>query len=219
MMPGQPNEAVAPELRVSDVERDQAIAVLQEHCVAGRLTFDELAQRVAAVYAARTKSSLNELLYDLPLSPSPAAGAPTIPTSPSMRQFTRWTVAFMGSVTRRGRWRVGEQNVSVAIMASCELDLRQATLEGPDPQFRAVAIMGSTTIIVPEGVHVELSGFAPMGSLDSRVRDVPGQPDLAVTSIRVMGFALMGSIIVKSRPRDQKPLGELFQDGIRRLVE
>lgn len=218
-MSGQPNEAIAPELRVSDVERDQAIADLQEHCVAGRLTFDELAQRVAAVYAARTKSSLQEVLYDLPFAPSPAASAPTIHTSPSMRQFTRWTVAFMGSVSRRGRWRVGQQNVSVALMANCELDLRQATLEGPDPQFTAVALMGSTTIIVPEGVHVELSGFAPMGSLDSRVRDVPGQPDLPVTSIRVIGFAVMGSITVKSRPRDEQPLGELFQDGIRRRIE
>lgn len=39
---------------------------LKEHCAAGRLTLDELPDRVARAYAATTIGELAELTYDLP---------------------------------------------------------------------------------------------------------------------------------------------------------
>lgn len=55
--------------RASDADREQAAARLREHYTAGRLTHDELAERLGAAYGARTIAELDELLADLPPLP------------------------------------------------------------------------------------------------------------------------------------------------------
>lgn len=57
------------ELRVSDQQRERAAQELREHFAAGRLTEEELSERVDAAYAARTEQQLRELLADLPRLP------------------------------------------------------------------------------------------------------------------------------------------------------
>jgi DUF1707 SHOCT-like domain len=63
-----------PALRASDAEREQVSRRLSEHAAAGRLTPEELAERLDAAYAARTHGELARLLEDLPgpAAPSPA---------------------------------------------------------------------------------------------------------------------------------------------------
>ena len=58
------------DVRVSDQERDQTAAVLRDHFAAGRITQDELNERVQAVYAARTQQQLSALVRDLPALPA-----------------------------------------------------------------------------------------------------------------------------------------------------
>jgi hypothetical protein len=58
------------DLRVSDQERDRAAQELREHFAAGRITEDELNERVQAVYTARTQQQLKSLLSDLPSLPA-----------------------------------------------------------------------------------------------------------------------------------------------------
>jgi uncharacterized protein DUF1707 len=53
-------------LRVSDQERDEAAADLRDHYAAGRLSSDELSDRLDAVYAAQTAPELARLRADLP---------------------------------------------------------------------------------------------------------------------------------------------------------
>ena len=50
-----------PDLRSSDAEREQAFERLSEHAAAGRLTLQELEDRVERVYAAKTRSELEVL--------------------------------------------------------------------------------------------------------------------------------------------------------------
>ena len=63
-------------IRVSDAERDQAIAELSEHFQAGRLTQEEFDDRSGQALRARTGSDLDALFTDLPRStvPAPQAG-------------------------------------------------------------------------------------------------------------------------------------------------
>jgi len=56
--------------RVSDEQRERAAQQLREHFAAGRLTEDELDERVQAVYSARTEKDLRKLLADLPRLPA-----------------------------------------------------------------------------------------------------------------------------------------------------
>jgi hypothetical protein len=61
--PGRPSRGV----RASDEDREQLIAELNEHSVAGRLDTDELERRVTAAYTARTTGELDALRSDLPV--------------------------------------------------------------------------------------------------------------------------------------------------------
>ena len=53
-------------LRIGDAERDAAATDLGEHFAAGRLTLDELNERLDAVFSARTFGQLNRIMADLP---------------------------------------------------------------------------------------------------------------------------------------------------------
>ena len=65
------------DMRVGDAEREAAAAELREHYASGRLTLDELNERIDKAFAAKTRGDLNVLMTDLP-SRRPA-GAPGTP--------------------------------------------------------------------------------------------------------------------------------------------
>jgi Domain of unknown function (DUF1707) len=80
----------ASSLRVSDADRDRAIAELSEHFQAGRLTVDELEDRTGRALQARTAGDLAGLFADLPRRPAavtgsapPAAPAGSFPPAPA----------------------------------------------------------------------------------------------------------------------------------------
>jgi Domain of unknown function (DUF1707) len=88
---GQPREQLVPgwrvpghsrydcDLRIGDAERDAAMAQLREHFVAGRLTFDELTERIDLALLAKTQRHIDRLMADLPRPPKPAAAEPAQP--------------------------------------------------------------------------------------------------------------------------------------------
>jgi hypothetical protein len=61
-------------LRASDADRDRVIARLRDHFAEGRLTRDELDERIAAALSAKTFGDLRALMADLP-RPAPASTA------------------------------------------------------------------------------------------------------------------------------------------------
>jgi Domain of unknown function (DUF1707) len=71
-------------IRVSDAERDQAIAELSQHFQAGRLTQEEFEERSGQALQAKTGNDLAGLFTDLPaggIAPFPPAGDPAPGTS------------------------------------------------------------------------------------------------------------------------------------------
>ena len=58
-------------LRASDADRERVVESLREHYGAGRLSEEELSERVEAVYDVRTMSELQALTADLPSPPAP----------------------------------------------------------------------------------------------------------------------------------------------------
>lgn len=175
-----------PELRASDSDRERAAVSLREHVVDGRLTLDELSTRLDRVYAARTHGELEALAADLPQA------------VPSRKRATGWIVAVMSGIERSGRWRLGSRTKVVAVMGGAELDLRQAEIEDADEiVIDCVAVMGGIELTVPEGIEVDVSGFAFIGGKSVRVRDAPRVPGTPIVRVRVL--ALMGGVEVKSR--------------------
>jgi class 3 adenylate cyclase len=177
--------------RVADADRDRTVTQLRENVVEGRLTLDEFSERVGLVLQARTRGDLDVVMADLPRTQQPEAGA-------SPRKQRRWHVAVMSGHSTKGRWRISGKTNAVAVMGGCDMDLRQAEIEGAEVEITAVAFWGGIDITVPEGFDVELRGFSFMGGRDLKLRDVPivpGSPRIVVN-----GYAVMGGIDVKSRP-------------------
>jgi hypothetical protein len=63
-------------VRVGDADRDAVAAQLREHYADGRLTLEELNERLDQAFAAKTKADLNTVMRDLPQGTRPAAGMP-----------------------------------------------------------------------------------------------------------------------------------------------
>src|SRR3954451_2714635 len=61
------------ELRASDAERERVVAFLREHALLGRLTDDELEDRIGLAYASVTVGDLEKLIADLPRAARPAS--------------------------------------------------------------------------------------------------------------------------------------------------
>ena len=176
-----------PALRIADADRERAVRTLGEHHAVGRLTYEEFVERMDRAYEARTHEELDVLTTDLP-------EAPAAQTMPHKR---RWLVSIMGG-NERAEDVAREETVIVDVMGGSDLDLRGATFPVGEATVTAIAVMGGSTIWVPEGARVELSGFALMGGNSNRV---PAASAGTGPLIRVKAWALMGGIDVRSGSR------------------
>ncbi len=61
-------------VRVGDADRENIAAQLREHYADGRLTLDELNERLDQTFAAKTGADLNTVMRDLPYATQPGAG-------------------------------------------------------------------------------------------------------------------------------------------------
>lgn len=178
-----------PAIRASDDEREIVVARLQTAAAEGRLGLDELADRLGQALSAVTRAELEPLTSDLPDATA---------TAPATAKARRWIVGVMGGGNYRGRWRIGARCTVVNVMGGADVDLTDALVEGPETEIRVFSLMGGSDIIVPPGVHVELSGFAFMGGNDLRLEDAP-KPAPGAPIVRVRAYSIMGGTDVKLR--------------------
>jgi hypothetical protein len=83
-------------IRVGDVEREETASQLREHYADGRLTLDELNERLDQIFAAKTRADLNGALRDLPVAPRPVV--PVASSSRSSGSGSGPQFAFMAPV-------------------------------------------------------------------------------------------------------------------------
>lgn len=190
--------AETPELRASDADREQTAELLRRAAGEGRLTVDELDDRLAEAFAARTRTELEALVADVVVShdASVPVGAPaaTLPVVPG-EGGTKWLISIMSGHDRRGHWRVGPKVINFNFWGGSEIDLNDAVLSTQHTEIRIISIMGGADVYVPEGLDVEVSEFAFMGGNDiklGRGRPAPGGP-----AVHLRLFSLMGGSDVK----------------------
>jgi Domain of unknown function (DUF1707) len=99
-----------PDLRASDAERERIAAFLRDQAAEGRLTHEELEDRVGAAYQAVTVRELQRLVADLPrspLAPPPDPATPRAPrTAPDWRLLAFVVLALVVAVPGL-MWAVG----------------------------------------------------------------------------------------------------------------
>ena len=178
-------------LRASDADREQTLAALREHMVAGRLTLEEFCARADAALRAGVAGELAHLQDDLPnaLMKSPD----------SRRRPARFTAALLGHVVRRGRFRLRRWAFAASAFGDLDFDLRNATMDTEQAEVTVLAAFGNVDIYVPEGVNVDVGGLTVFGHCRDWGRDA-GQPDAPSIHVRVLGFS--GTIDVWRVPRD-----------------
>ncbi|MFC9977744.1 DUF1707 domain-containing protein [Spirillospora sp. NPDC127200] len=98
-----------PEIRASDADRDRVAGSLQEHCAQGRITVEELHERLDAVYQARTLGQLEEITHDLPEEdlytlPVPATQKSPASSSPVKSSSSSSSLSLPGGRDLRTAW-------------------------------------------------------------------------------------------------------------------
>jgi hypothetical protein len=180
----------------SDSEREDTVAHLREAAAEGRLDVEELVARIDAAYTATTRAELEPLTADLP--------APTGTSFAAVRtREVRFVLAIFGGGDHSGRWRVAERLRVVNIFGGADLDLREATLAAPDVRITVVSVFGGSDIVVPEGMHVELSSFALFGGDKLKLGGpdpAPGAPVVHVRCVSIFG----GTDVVTKRGRSRR---------------
>ncbi|TQL94530.1 cell wall-active antibiotic response 4TMS protein YvqF [Actinoallomurus bryophytorum] len=202
-------------MRASDSDRDRVADQLREAMAEGRLTAEEHAERLDAVYQAKTYAELAPIVRDLPatggVGPPESAGPVVRDDLPPPHAGTPNIVAVFGGAERSGRWLVEPETNVVAVFGGIELDLRQAVLSRREVTINVVAIMGGVNVTVPPGVRVANSIAAILGGASVPPEDTV-DPDAPV--IRLTGFALFGGVSVQRRAAGDGKSAKLDHGGL-----
>ncbi|MFF0306725.1 DUF1707 domain-containing protein [Streptosporangium sp. NPDC004379] len=187
VVPGRGGEPRPGDLRAGIADRERVAAVLGDALADGRLDPAEHEERVEALYRASTLGELTALTADL-----------LPPEAQPLRTDIRAVTAFFGSQERSGRWVVPTRFPATAICANVVLDLREAMLQSSRVTVQATVLCGTLTLIVPEGVRIEMAASTVMGGMHNQVPPAPGGPVIEIT-----GMVGMGSVVAKppKRPR------------------
>jgi hypothetical protein len=201
-----------PALRASDVDRERTAERLREAAGEGRLTVDELDERLTRCYAAKTVPELAQLTVDVVVSGHDAVPGSARAAGVAVKAGpggTGTVVSIMSGSDRSGRWRVAQRLNVISVMGGSDIDLTQAEFAAPVTDITVFSLMGGADIRVPDGVEVQISKFALMGGHDVKLSDQippPGAPVIRLRMLSIMGGGEVrqGRKLTKAERRLQK---------------
>jgi hypothetical protein len=209
-------------LRASDADRERVAETLREAAGDGRLTMDELDERLDAVYAAKTYAELVPITHDLPdHSGAASVPAPSRATSADVRQYggeptSHTAVAILGGFSRKGDWVVPKTFNAFMMLGGGEIDLRDARFSEREVSIHVVAILGGCEITVPEDATVNVNGVGIMGAFEHSAQGSGISAGGPV--INISGVAFMGGVDVTRKP-PKKPKRDKLEAKRRRELE
>ncbi len=194
--PSDVGPAAGGHLRASDADRAKVADVLNTAYADGRLTRDELDERLEHTMRATTFDDLVPLTRDLVPTTGPIASPSPQPRGPLVAAQgapgTDTVVAVFSGTTRKGRF-LARSNISTFILfGGTDIDLREATFESDTIEISVACAFGGVDIYVPEGVNVVNKTVAIFGGAD--VKNVT--PSNGPTVV-VKGLVLFGGLDVK----------------------
>ena len=146
------------QLRASHQDRDRVVEVLRVAAGDGRLTAEELDQRLEAALTARTYADLAVLTTDLPGPAEPPAGAPVpragLAAAPEPKDVGRIECG-SGSTKRDGRWVVPRRMEVRVASGAVKLDFTEALISQPSLKIDAEVRSGRLILITKPGIAVD----------------------------------------------------------------
>lgn len=190
--PPVPAELMAQgQLRASHRDRDRVVEILRVAAGDGRLTSEELDERLEAALTARTFGELAALTTDLPAA-SQAAGA----AIPEPKDVIRLD-CHSGSDKRDGRWVVPRRIEVRVTSGEVKLDFTEAIIAQPLLKIDADVRSGRLLLVTKPGIMVDADDVT-VRSGEVKVR-APWGPDVPVT-LRLEVSGKVGSGSIKARP-------------------
>jgi hypothetical protein len=168
----------------TDTDRERCLDILRAHCVDGRLTLSEFADRVELALAAESQAELGVLMGDLPRTESLA----------TTRRRATWALSIFGSSRHRVRRRLSRRTFAMSLFGSSWLDLGDALLDAEETSVTAVAIFGTVKVVVPNGIAVDMTSLPVFGA--SKDESEAGRPVAGSPVIRVRSLPLFGAVKV-----------------------
>lgn len=177
------------QLRVSALQRENAISQLRDAAADGRLTFDELSERVPKALAATVRSELIAVLDDLVPAEQMAAviaDSSVVGAGPGYRFDTPMVFESKGgSLERVGEWVVPPFLEVITGWDRVYLNFTDAKTSASLIDLVVLSGGGTVVLVVPEGWGVDTERLATSGqaaSARSRVgtRPTAGKPRIVV---------------------------------------
>jgi hypothetical protein len=195
--PPRRGDELAPQagLRASHVDRDRVVELLRVAGGDGRLTAEELDERLEAALTARTCGELTALTTDLPAIPEFAPGAPV----PEPKDLAR-IECHSSSVKRDGRWLVPPRMEVRVTGGSVTLDFTEAVILQPSLLIDADVSESRLTLVTKPGIVVDTDEVAAEGSY-LKVRTPWGPEVPAILRIQVSGKVSGGHITARPARR------------------
>jgi Domain of unknown function (DUF1707) len=182
----------AGELRASHADRDHAVEVLRIAAGDGRITADELDQRLEAALTARTLGELTALTTDLPASPAHTATA----ASAAAKDLVTIECG-SAAVTRDGPWVVPRRLDVRVSSGAVTLDFTNAVINQPMLEINADVGSGVLRLTTIPGVEVDLDALAVKnGAASVQRHDEPA----TATILRITITGRVGSGVISAGP-------------------
>ena len=187
-------EIARSELRASHDDRDRVVELLRVSAGDGRLTAEELDDRLELAMTARTYGELARLVADLPAEGS-VASPMTAPQSAQAKEVARIDIR-SGHVQRVDRWVVPQRMDVKVTSGHVKLDFTEAVITQPSLKLDIDVRSGHVRLVTKPGIVVDADDVAirsghvkvkaPWGS------DVPVRLRIEVTGKVGSGHFLAG---------------------------
>jgi hypothetical protein len=190
-------------LRVSHEDRDQVAESLRIAAGDGRLTAEELDERLESALTARTYDDLAVLVADLPaagtaLAPLPGPLAALLPGgtghAPAKELIKIHTAS--GHSVRVGRWTVPARMDLKVTSGHIKVDFTEAVITQPTLHIDAEVRSGHILLITKPGIAVELDDVS-VRSGHVKVRAPWGESAPTVLRVTVAGTCGSGHILAR----------------------
>ena len=194
-------------LRVSHEDRDQVAEAIRVAAGDGRLTADELDERLERALSARTYDDLAVLVADLPaagtaLAPLPGPLAAVLPgaVAPTPPKELVKIHVTSGQSERVGRWTVPERMDLKVTSGHVTVDFTEAVISQPTLHIDAEVRSGHITLVTKPGIAVDLDDVA-VRSGHIKVRAPWGDHVPVFLRVTVTGTCGSGHIVARPRRR------------------
>jgi hypothetical protein len=189
-------EVARSELRASHEDRDRVVELLRVSAGDGRLTAEELDERLEQAMTARTYGELARLVADLP-----AAGTAVSPaTPPQVKDVVRIDTR-SGHVKRVERWVIPQRMEVKVTSGSVLLDFTQAVISQPTLKLDVDVRSGHVKLLTRPGIEVDADDVA-IRSGHVRVKAPWGSEGPVDLHIVVTGRVGSGHFVARPRYRN-----------------